>query len=82
MSNYEEEEERWIQWFCSLPGNDYFCQVPHSYIEDSFNLYGLRAIIPRYQDALRFILDKTGKCNITVRYGYVMIITSVRGSIW
>lgn len=60
MSDYEEDEEKWIQWFCSLPGNEYFCEVPQSYIEDSFNLYGLRATVPHFEDALNIILDLTG----------------------
>ncbi|KAL0583155.1 hypothetical protein ABG067_006922 [Albugo candida] len=59
MSDYEEDEEKWIQWFCSLPGNEYFCEVPQSYIEDSFNLYGLRATVPHFEDALNIILDLT-----------------------
>ncbi|DBA01367.1 TPA: hypothetical protein N0F65_001606 [Lagenidium giganteum] len=59
MSDYEEEDEKWIQWFCALPGNEHFCEVAQSYIEDSFNLYGLRALVPNYQDALNIILDMT-----------------------
>ncbi|TMW55838.1 hypothetical protein Poli38472_008486 [Pythium oligandrum] len=59
MSDYEEEDEKWIQWFCSLSGNEYFCEVPTSYIEDSFNLYGLRALIPNFQEAMNIILDMT-----------------------
>ncbi|CAH0515497.1 unnamed protein product [Peronospora belbahrii] len=59
MSDYEEEDEKWVQWFCSLPGNESFCEVAQSYIEDSFNLYGLRAMVPNYQDALNIILDMT-----------------------
>ncbi|EGZ29878.1 hypothetical protein PHYSODRAFT_310023 [Phytophthora sojae] len=59
MSDYEEEDEKWVQWFCSLSGNEAFCEVAQSYIEDSFNLYGLRAMVPNYQDALNIILDMT-----------------------
>ncbi|TYZ64313.1 hypothetical protein PybrP1_002278 [[Pythium] brassicae (nom. inval.)] len=59
MSDYEEEDEKWVQWFCSLAGNEHFCEVAQSYIEDSFNLYGLRALVPNYQDALNIILDMT-----------------------
>ncbi|RHX99073.1 hypothetical protein DYB37_001576, partial [Aphanomyces astaci] len=64
---YEEEEEKWSQWFCGLPGNEYFCEINLAYIEDSFNLYGLRAMVSNYQDALNIILDLTGVCN------YVML---------
>ncbi|ETV68134.1 hypothetical protein, variant 1 [Aphanomyces astaci] len=56
---YEEEEEKWSQWFCGLPGNEYFCEINLAYIEDSFNLYGLRAMVSNYQDALNIILDLT-----------------------
>lgn len=66
MSDYEEEDEKWVQWFCSLSGNEAFCEVAQSYIEDSFNLYGLRAVVPNYQDALNIILDMTG----TIDYDY------------
>ncbi|CAK4081422.1 unnamed protein product [Aphanomyces euteiches] len=56
---YEEEEEKWSQWFCGLPGNEYFCEISPAYIEDSFNLYGLRAMVANYQEALNIILDLT-----------------------
>lgn len=52
-------EESWIEWFCSVQGHGFFCEVDRSYIEDSFNLYGLRAIIPNYQHSLDIILDNT-----------------------
>lgn len=59
MSDYEEEDEKWIPWFCQQPGNECFCEVPQSYIEDSFNLYGLRAQVAKYQEAMNIILDMT-----------------------
>lgn len=27
-------------WYCSLPGHDYFCEVHEDFIEDDFNLTG------------------------------------------
>ena len=32
-------------------------QVDREFIEDSFNLYGLRALVPHYNEALDMILD-------------------------
>lgn len=57
MSGSSDEEESWIEWFCGLTGHEYFCEVDRSYIEDSFNLYGLRSFIPNYQASLDTILD-------------------------
>lgn len=34
-----------------------FEQVDREFIEDSFNLYGLRALVPHYNEALDMILD-------------------------
>ena len=35
----------------------FFLQVDREFIEDSFNLYGLRALVPHYNEALDMILD-------------------------
>lgn len=32
-------------------------QVDREFIEDNFNLYGLRALVPHYNEALDMILD-------------------------
>ena len=52
------EETTWVQWFLSLKGHELMCEVHRSYIEDSFNLYGLRAVIPHYVECLNIILDR------------------------
>lgn len=63
---YQEEssasghDESWIQWFCGIKGHEIFCEVDRSYIEDGFNLYGLRACVSNFSDCLDLILDKTG----------------------
>lgn len=35
-------EGGWVQWFCSLEGNDFFVEVDEEFIKDQSNLYGLR----------------------------------------
>lgn len=37
-----------------------FCEVERSYIEDGFNLYGLRACVGNFSDCLDLILDRIG----------------------
>ena len=37
-----------------------FCEVEKSYIEDGFNLYGLRACVSNFSDCLDLILDRIG----------------------
>lgn len=52
----EISEDSWIQWYCSIRGHEFFCEVDYGFIEDSFNLYGL----PNLQyssEALDNILD-------------------------
>ena len=64
MEDYNDEsslddEASWVDWFCGLPHNEYYAQVDRSYIEDNFNLYGLRAVVPHYQNALDVITDES-----------------------
>ena len=46
--------------FCGLKGHEMFCEVERSYIEDGFNLYGLRACVSNFSDCLDLILDRIG----------------------
>lgn len=39
----------WISWFCDLEGHEFFVEVDADYIKDTFNLYGLRERISKYQ---------------------------------
>ena len=57
---YMEDEESestggWISWFCSLEGHEFFCEIDDEYIKDTFNLYGLKQLIPKYE----YIIIKT-----------------------
>lgn len=48
-------------WFCNLSGNQFYCEIDKAYIEDSFNLFGLKQhVIKDYSKALDTILDRLG----------------------
>lgn len=59
-SSNSGHDEPWIQWFCGLKGHEMFCEVERAYIEDGFNLYGLRACVSNFSDCLDLILDRIG----------------------
>lgn len=52
-----EDEAPWISWFINIRGNDFFCEVEESFIQDDFNLTGLSSQVPFYDYALDMILD-------------------------
>jgi len=54
----------WVEWFCNLDGNEMLCEVDRSYIEDGFNLYGLRQHVPNFQNVLDIILDNSVDDNL------------------
>jgi casein kinase II subunit beta len=57
-SDFQSDEDyAWIPWFITLKGNEFFCEVEESFVQDSFNLTGLTSQIPYYDYALDMILD-------------------------
>ncbi len=50
-SEEEDQEEsasegvRWPEWFCSLSGNEFFCEIDDDFILDNFNLTGLPQLV-------------------------------------
>ena len=53
----DADDVSWIQWFCSLQGNEYFTEVAEDFVQDDFNLTGLGNQVPYYDYALDIILD-------------------------
>ncbi|EKE38207.1 hypothetical protein ENUP19_0047G0137 [Entamoeba nuttalli] len=53
----DHDDLTWIQWFCSLSGNEYFVEVDEQFIDDEFNLYGLDKFVTNYESALNIILN-------------------------
>ncbi|KAH7816876.1 putative casein kinase ii subunit beta [Monocercomonoides exilis] len=53
----DSEVDSWIEWFCCARGNEFFCQVDRSFIENEYNLTGLSGKVPNFNLALSEILD-------------------------
>lgn len=53
----QDDDSTWISWFCSLRGNEFFCEIDEDYIRDEFNLTGLSSQVYYYDYALDLILD-------------------------
>ncbi len=52
-----DEYPSWPAWFCSIKGNEFFCEVDEDYISDGFNLSGLASQVPLYDYALDVLTD-------------------------
>lgn len=50
----------WIDELVARKEYSFFCAVPHEYINDNFNLCGLRAVTPRYSSLLNLIVGPPG----------------------
>lgn len=54
-------DEPWISWLCSLKSNRILAEVDKAFIEDAFNLYGLKLYFPiLYNKAINVLLDRSG----------------------
>lgn len=56
MFDCASESDGWIQGFCAIEGNKFFCEVDEDFLRDNFNFYGLRQRIRHFDSALRMIL--------------------------
>ncbi|GAA6025780.1 hypothetical protein JCM8202_002920 [Rhodotorula sphaerocarpa] len=72
----ETDTLTWINWFCSLPGHEYFCEVAEDFIEDDFNLTGLLQLVPFYKEAMEMILDVEAEEDEVHRVPDVSIVES------
>ena len=54
-------DEGWVSWFCGLNGNHVFCEVEKQFMEDSFNLFGLKQYVAKdFTRVMNTILDQIG----------------------
>jgi casein kinase II subunit beta len=51
----KQGEPTWQEWFLSLRGNEYFCEVEDEFILDRFNLTGIGHDIPQFKKAYELI---------------------------
>ena len=60
------DEPSWVSWFCMLRNHEFFCEVDPAFVQDRFNLYGLKEVVgPLYGEAMTMILcyAPTGACR-------------------
>lgn len=51
----EDGSGGWISWLVTQPGHGWLVEVDVSFIEDAFNLYGLRSEVPRFRECLELM---------------------------
>lgn len=64
------DEPSWVSWFCMLRNHEFFCEVDPAFVQDRFNLYGLKEVVgPLYGEAMTMILGyaPTGKLNCEMK---------------
>jgi hypothetical protein len=63
-SEEHSEDTTWVTWFCSIKGNEFFCEVDEEYLADTFNLSGLKDEVGAYyEEALDTILDSEAQSD-------------------
>ena len=73
----DDMDTTWIKWFCDIPGNEFFCEVDKAFIEDSFNLFGIKQVFPHdYNSALATILDRND-CRCLVQPPCELLLLTV-----
>lgn len=42
-------EGGWIQWFCSIDGNEFFAEIDEEFILNRWNLFGINKVLKNYR---------------------------------
>ncbi|KAL7713562.1 Casein kinase II subunit beta [Entamoeba marina] len=75
-SDSDSDDMTWIEWFCSLKGNEFLCEVDEAFIENDFNLYGLSSIVPHFTLALETILQLEYSQELSPEFQYMVDINA------
>ncbi|KAJ6237173.1 casein kinase ii subunit beta [Anaeramoeba flamelloides] len=54
-SDSSQDEYDWVENFCDMHGNEFFCLIDEEYVNSNFNLTGLRQQVRHYKPALKLI---------------------------
>eukprot|EP00591_Stephanopyxis_turris_P002260 CAMPEP_0195507974 /NCGR_PEP_ID=MMETSP0794_2-20130614/1302_1 /TAXON_ID=515487 /ORGANISM="Stephanopyxis turris, Strain CCMP 815" /LENGTH=252 /DNA_ID=CAMNT_0040634815 /DNA_START=111 /DNA_END=866 /DNA_ORIENTATION=- len=58
-SEYSNDEpSTWISWFCEQPQNSFFCEIDYQYIDSTFNLFGLKKEVRRFNYCREIIIEE------------------------